>query len=410
MPTVRWEPRISAPRYFYHSLERFKIFNSIKDIEHCISLMIFDACSGGSFDELLVCMLALVVDHLHSDLHRIRPSNMYPPDDFYPTCSFDPFWIEHNALFKHKFRFRLEHYHRMLRAIDFEDKIFRVGSSGKEHKYKADLCLLVVLRRLAYPIRFYDMVTDFGIPSNRLCEIFHFTLDILFEKFHAIVEFSTWLPYFRTFAEIMVSYGCPYDDLVALTDGNFLPTCRPGGLGNKRSRIDQSQFYTGEKARHGIKHLGSFFPNGMMALCGPFLGSVHDGRMIKESGWTDLLQLISRHDGRRYKVFGDSAFGSSSYVQSMIRGELSPAARAFNALMSRIRINIENAFGEQSNIFTFLAFHRGVKVGGRNTLKIYKVAAILMNMRCTFYGNQFTDQLGHPTNMSIEELIELCHH
>ena len=130
--------------------------------------------------------------------------------------------------------------------------------------------------------------------------------------------------------------------------------------------------------------------------------------MFRESGWLQFLQLISQVDGRRYKVFGDSAFGVTNYLQSMIKGELTPAGRAFNALMSRIRINIEHAFAGQSNIFSFLSFHRGVKIGSRHTLKLYKVATILMNMRCTFYGNQFTDQLGHTLTMSIEELIALC--
>ena len=71
-----------------------------------------------------------------------------------------------------------------------------------------------------------------------------------------------------------------------------------------------------------------------------------------------------------------------------------PIGKAFNELMSRIRIHIENAFGNTSNLFTFLAFHRNVKVGGRNTEKMYKVATILMHMRTTFYSNHFTDALG----------------
>ena len=234
-------------------------------------------------------------------------------------------------------------------------------------------------------------------------------MEVLFRDFHAIIDFSSWVPYFTTFAEIMKGYGSPYDDLVALTDGNFMGTCRPGGLGNKISRLDQSQFYTGEKARHGIKHLAAFFPNGMMALCGPFLGSVHDGRMVRESGWLEILRLASQYDGRPYKIFGDSAFGISSCVQSMIRGELTPEGRSFNALMSRIRISIEQNFGSQSNVFSFLTFHRNIKIGGRNTQKLYKVATILMNMRCTFYGNQFTDQLGQAASMTIEDLIKICH-
>ncbi len=42
--------------------------------------------------------------------------------------------------------------------------------------------------------------------------------------------------------------------------------------------------------------------------------------------------------------------------------------------------NWEDAFSFQSNLFDFLAFHRGIKLGGRNVFKMYKVACILMIM------------------------------
>jgi hypothetical protein len=80
-------------------------------------------------------------------------------------------------------------------------------------------------------------------------------------------------------------YGSPYANMIGLVDGYFMKTTRPGGLGNKYFRLDQSEVYTGEKCAHGLKFLTAFFPNGMTVLCGPFKGKVHDGRMIYESGW-----------------------------------------------------------------------------------------------------------------------------
>ena len=141
----------------------------------------------------------------------------------------------------------------------------------------------------------------------------------------------------------------------------------------------------------------------MTALPGPFLGTVNDGQMTGESGWLNLLHRRSIIDNIRCKLFGDAAFGISICIQSMLKieGAVRPDGRAFNALMSRIRVDIENAFGNQSNLFAFLAFHY-------NVLKVYKVACILMNTRCIFYGNQFTHQLCHALYMEIEELLDLC--
>jgi hypothetical protein len=77
-------------------------------------------------------------------------------------------------------------------------------------------------------------------------------------------------------------------------------------------------------------------------------------------------------------------------------------------LMSQISIQIENALGGNSNTFAFLSFYKSIKLGWRNTIKMYKVATILMNMWCTFYCCQFTNDLQHQLRMSIEELLDLC--
>jgi hypothetical protein len=39
--------------------------------------------------------------------------------------------------------------------------------------------------------------------------------------------------------------------------------------------------------------------------------------------------------------------------------------------------NWEVAFGFQSNLFDFLAFYRGIKLGSRNVFKIYNLRAFL---------------------------------
>ena len=62
---------------------------------------------------------------------------------------------------------------------------------------------------------------------------------------------------------------------------------------------------------------------------------------------------------------------------------------------------------QQSNQFAFLSFYRSNKIGGRNCAEQFMVAAIFMNMRCTFYGNQFTHELNNAMWMSLAELLDL---
>ena len=160
MPILHWEWRKSSPHYYFHSFERFEIAEMIKDFE-LLLLLLFSAeeeATDGRF--LLMCLTSLTMLHLQDDFQLLRPSNMYPPAGFYPSGSYDPFWTEpnHYDLFKHKFRFRLEHFHVMLKAMDLEDKFFRVGAEKKKNKYRADVCLLVVLRRLSFPVCFFDRI------------------------------------------------------------------------------------------------------------------------------------------------------------------------------------------------------------------------------------------------------------
>ncbi len=66
----------------------------------------------------------------------------------------------------------------------------------------------------------------------------------------------------------MQEYGTPYDneELVGIFDGEFVRCCRPGGLGNVRSKTDQSEPYSDERGYQGIQNMGVLFPNGMVTL------------------------------------------------------------------------------------------------------------------------------------------------
>ena len=167
MPTVRWEPRESSPHFFYQSLEHFLMVKSLEDIHMFMLFLVMESVDKESGGFLSFCMTALTMLTIESDLHRLRPSNFYPPDGFYPKGAFDAFWTRNEELFYNKFRFRLGHFHRLIRVMGLEDKHLLCGAGRNKHR--ADLCLLVVLRRLSYPCRFWEMTEDFGeamVPSG----------------------------------------------------------------------------------------------------------------------------------------------------------------------------------------------------------------------------------------------------
>jgi hypothetical protein len=133
-------------------------------------------------------MTALTMLSIESDLHRLRPSNFHPPDGFYPKGASDAFWTRNEELFYNKFRFSLGHFHRLIRVMGLEDKQLLCGAGRNKHR--AVSCLLVVLRRLSYPCRFWEMTEDFRLSSNQICEIFHTILDFLFDQHQAFESFT----------------------------------------------------------------------------------------------------------------------------------------------------------------------------------------------------------------------------
>jgi hypothetical protein len=360
----------------------------------------------------LIIMVGLILSRqaLLTEWSTPRSAVRYPSPGVKTHGAESEFWTE--DLFDDMFRFRRHHFLHMMDAMGLRNKSIFCGRRKKGQSFPADICLMVVLRRLAYPCRFNDLVNVFGIPSNRICDIFHSTLDYLFHRFaEKIQNITTWLPFFPDFCEAMSRYGSPYANLIGLLDGNFMQTCRPGGLGNKYFRLDQSELFTGEKCAHGLKFLAALFPNGMTVLCGPFKGKVHDGRMIFESGWLNGLEAVDLRGDGFYSLFGDAGFANDKYLQVMIKaygGYIGEDAKAFNALMSRIRIHIENAFAGKSKVFNFLSYGNALQVGGRRVERAYMVATFLMNCRTTFYGNQFTHELDNPLRMTVEELLALA--
>ena len=65
-------------------------------------------------------------------------------------------------------------------------------------------------------------------------------------------------------------------------------------------------------------------------------------------------------------------------------------------------------FAGKSKVFNFLSYGMGLQIGGRRVERAYMVATFLMNCRTTFYGIQFTHELGNPLRMTIEELLALA--
>jgi hypothetical protein len=278
MPTTRWEEVEYRARYHFLSLERFDLQNKLNSLEEFLRMQILTDRAqrmrdGDGFQArrrrfLLKLLTYRCIEETRSDLFRKRETVLYPAFDFYPGGSSDPWWEGNEGLFYFRFRFRRQHFLTLMDEMELTGKVLKCGDNKHAHNFPADLCIMVLLNRLSYPTTYKAQVDIFGIPSNRLADIFHAAVDLIYFKYRALTMLETWVPYFSEFAAVFRQYGSPYPYQVALIDGTLTRSARPGGLRNKKpkNKKDQRNFYKGDKGAHGYQTMGAFFPNGRFAM------------------------------------------------------------------------------------------------------------------------------------------------
>ena len=147
------------------------------------------------YSKMLSMCLFITLD-LEEDINRKRETVIHPSSIIRRQQLKLEFWQGNPSLFRARFRFRLNDFVRTITAMGLHVKSIKTGRPGRFCSYPSELCCMVVLRRLAFPCRFVDLVEEFGVPSNRLCDIFHATIDLIFDKYSTILELETWVPFF----------------------------------------------------------------------------------------------------------------------------------------------------------------------------------------------------------------------
>ena len=66
---------------------------------------------------------------------------------------------------------------------------------------------MVVMRRLAFPSRFVDLVLIFGIPSNRICDISHSSNGYPYLKYaQKLNSFDIWVHKFLELLQFLTGW------------------------------------------------------------------------------------------------------------------------------------------------------------------------------------------------------------
>ena len=122
-----------------------------------------------------------------------------------------------------------------------------------------DLCML--LRRLAYPCRFGDMVPRFGSPVPVISMATNHVIDFIYNTHgHRITRWNNVLlnpPALEMYARLVHDKGAALQNCFGFVDGNVRPIARP----DQHQRV----MYNGHKRVHAIKFQSLVLPNGLIA-------------------------------------------------------------------------------------------------------------------------------------------------
>ena len=146
------------------------------------------------------------------------------------------------------------------------------------------LCML--LRRLAYPCRYSDMVPRFGRPIPVLSMVTNEVLDFIYDTHsHRLTQWNHAIlapPLLQSYADAIYAKGAAIDNCFGFIDGTVRPIARPGEY--------QRIVYNGHKRVHALKFQSLALPNGIIGnMFGP-VGEYILSFMLYRLGF--LIKLI----------------------------------------------------------------------------------------------------------------------
>jgi hypothetical protein len=182
---------------------------------------------------------------------------------------------------------------------------------------------------------------------------------VLLHRFHKARLQSKIPAYARGVAERLQVANSSEWFIWGFVDGTFRKHAR------NQNQIAQALDYNGHYRGHGYKFQSVVSACGIIEhLFGPINGSRHDAFMMHRSKLTEagLAECCDAHGvGRRYFIYGDSAYANEKYVMAPFKGSiLTTYQRDFNYKMSRVRVSVEWGYALITQIW------RGTEVTAEN--------------------------------------------
>jgi len=246
----------------------------------------------------------------------------------------------------------------------------------------------MLLARLAYPNRLSDLAMKFGWSVERISHISASVQSFIHSQWKHLLEWDavrlTPAKLFQ-YANAVRRKGAPIGTVWGFIEGTIQAIVRP----SRRQRT----CYNSWKRKHCLKYHAIVTPDGLIShLFGPIDGRRNDAFLWHES---NLPRILQQHayapNGTPLQVYRDPAYSIGRFLLSPYQGpQITLNQRAWNGLMSRLRIVAEWAFKEMVNTFGFLDYMKNQKLLLQPLGIQFRVAALLHNAHVCLHKPQVT--------------------
>jgi len=243
-------------------------------------------------------ILRLIHNRLIAKRIKRRMRNPFIPYD-HGNLSFNDFSPD---VCRHHFRFEREDLPRLRRLLGIPD-IVKTKRNG--YVFTGDHALLVLLRRMAYPARWNDLVPQLRRSKSELSEVFNHCVLLLCRRFEDKLFWDRTrlnAAKLTEYAEAIHRKGCPEVlNVIGFLDGTFRPCCRPDDA--------QEAIFSGHYRGHGWKFQAVSTPDGLIShLDGPYPGRVNDQGMVNRSTLLELIKGLQDANDEDVSLYADAGY------------------------------------------------------------------------------------------------------
>ncbi len=184
------------------------------------------------------------------------------------------------------------------------------------------------------------------------------------------------------YTEKVANKGAPVNNIWGFIDGTLQHVCWLG--------VDQREFFSGHKRKHGLKFQHIMLPNGIVCHSyGPFPRRRHDASLYGVSGVDTHLSQICSRNGTQLAIYGDQAYPLHPWLLTPYPGDnLSEQQQHFNKSMSPLRTAVEWGFTKLITYFTFVNFYTNLKMHLQPIGHYFQTAMLLVNCHMCCYGSE----------------------